>query len=85
MLAGHLDLFLETDNEAKRLVNKIFKNVANVFFDEPNDIAVGVDSIKHVPLKRKPAPAFFDVKCHHLNYFSLKESVDKILDLLAVH
>ncbi len=85
VLAGHLDLFLETDNEAKRLVNKIFKNVANVFFDEPNDIAVGVDSIKHVPVKRKPAPVFFDVKCHHLNYFSLKESVDKIVDLLAAH
>lgn len=82
VVAGHLDWFLETDNQAKRLVNKLFKNVAAVFFKEPNDIAVGVNSIKRVPSKRKPAPLFFDAKCHHLNYFTVGDSLNKILELL---
>lgn len=82
VIAGHLDWFLETDNQAKRLVNKLFKNVASIFFKEPNDIAVGVNSIKQVPNKRKPAPVFFDAKCHHLNYFTVGDSVNKILELL---
>lgn len=82
VIAGHLDQFLETDNQAKRLVNKLFKNVASLFYTEPNDIAVGVNSIKRVPVKRKPAPVFFDVNCHHLNYFTVGDSVNKILELL---
>ena len=82
VIAGHLDQFLETDNQAKRLVNKLFKNVAAFFFKEPNDIAVGVNSVKRVPNKRKPAPVFFDAKCHHLNYFTVGDSVNKILELL---
>lgn len=82
VLAGHLDEFLKINEEAKRLVNKIFKGVANAFFDEANDIAVSVKSIKNVPSKRKPAPVFYDTNCHHLNYFLLKESVDKILEIL---
>jgi hypothetical protein len=73
---------LETDNQAKRLVNKLFKNVASIFFKEPNDIAVGVNSIKQVPNKRKPAPVFLDAKCHHLNYFTVGDSLNKILELL---
>lgn len=82
IVAGHLDWFLETDNQAKRLVNKLFKNVAGLFFKEPNDIAVGVNSIKRVPSKRKPAPVFLDAKCHHLNYFTVGDSLNKILELL---
>lgn len=82
VIAGHLDQFLETDHEAKRLVNKLFKNVAALFFKEPNDIAVAVNSVKRVPSKRKPAPVFYDAKCHHLNYFSVAESLNKILELL---
>lgn len=82
VLAGHLDWFLETDPAAKRLTNKLFKNVAAAFFKEPNDIAVAVNSVKRVPSKRKPVPTFYDVKCHHLNYFSVKESMDKVLELL---
>lgn len=82
VIAGHLDQFLETDHEAKRLVNKLFKNVAALFFKEPNDIAVAVNSIKRVPSKRKPNPVFYDVKCHHLNYFTTSESLNKILELL---
>jgi pimeloyl-ACP methyl ester carboxylesterase len=82
VLAGHLDEFLKINVEAKRLVNKIFKGVANTFYVEANDIAVSVKSIKNVPSKRKPAPIFYDIKGHHLNYFLLKESVDKILEIL---
>lgn len=82
VLAGHLDEFLAVHEEAKRLVNKIFKGVANTFYTETNDIAVSVKSIKNVPTKRKPTPVFYDIKGHHLNYFLLKESVDKILEIL---
>lgn len=82
IVAGHIDQFLETDNQAKRLVNKLFKNIASLFYAEPNDIAVGVDSVKRVPSKRKPVPLFFDAKCHHLNYFTVGDSLNKILELL---
>ena len=82
VIAGHLDQFLETDNHAKHLVNKLFKNVASLFYTEPNDIAVGVNSVKRVPSKRKPVPLFFDAKCHHLNYFTVGDSLNKILELL---
>ena len=35
-----------------------------------HDIAVALDSIQGVPEPREPAPARYEVACHHLNYFA---------------
>ncbi len=39
-------------------------------FKEPNDMAVGVASIKHVPTGRSPLPAIQEVPSNHFSYFS---------------
>ncbi len=57
------------------LSDKIFDIVAKIFNGQTdNDIAVLTSSIKGVDMQRSPAPAVFDVACHHLNYFANEES-----------
>jgi pimeloyl-ACP methyl ester carboxylesterase len=55
--------------------DKIFDIVAKIFNGQTdNDIAVLTSSIKGVDMQRSPAPAVFEVACHHLNYFSNEDS-----------
>jgi pimeloyl-ACP methyl ester carboxylesterase len=57
-------------------VKNTFNNTVNstlnmVFFDQPNDIAVTLDSIKSVDSNRSPQPKILpDVACDHLSYFT---------------
>ncbi len=43
---------------------------ALAFYGLPNDIAVSVESITHVPTNRTPQPEVHEVACDHLTYFS---------------
>ena len=58
----------------------IFKigNKANI--DRPNDIAVGVKEILHIPASFKPKK--YTVKGHHMNYFLNKAAMDKFDELV---
>jgi hypothetical protein len=85
IIAGDLGKFLQLDDEAKRLMNKLYKKLAGVLYQEPNDIAVALPCIKQVPIQRKPTPVMVEVKCHHLNYFEVGESVEQILMFLRTN
>nr|WP_293103258.1 caspase family protein [Moorena sp. SIO3I6] len=55
----------------QRLMQKLFdKAVALAFFEQPNDIAVTVQSIKSLGSNRTPQPKIQEIGCDHLVYFT---------------
>ncbi len=84
VIAGNLAQYLEQDESAKRLVNKLYKLGGKIFYGaEDNDIAASVESIFSVNSKRKPSPQKQQVACHHLNYFEHEESAEAIKKFLV--
>jgi pimeloyl-ACP methyl ester carboxylesterase len=66
-----------------RLMEKIELGIGElVYRGEPNDIAVSVESIKHVDDFRHPAPEKIDLACHHLNYFQSEASLKVLAEVL---
>ncbi|MEM7102239.1 MAG: caspase family protein [Bacteroidota bacterium] len=83
IIAGHLFEFIDKDEDAKSLMDKMFKMGGKLFYgDRPNDLAVAVESIKHVHHDSVATERVVDLPGHHLNYFSLEESVDIIYDII---
>jgi hypothetical protein len=73
IIAGDIDSYHEpTDKLFSKLLEKAGKSAAfdQLFADKPNDIAVGVESIRTIGTNRAIGPVFRKVSCHHLNYFS---------------
>ncbi|NEO50832.1 MAG: alpha/beta hydrolase, partial [Moorea sp. SIO4A3] len=61
----------QTSSPLQRLMEKLFdKAVAMAFFEQPNDIAVTVQSIKSVASNRTPQPQIQEIGCDHLVYFA---------------
>ncbi len=86
---------LQTDSgkqssQTQRLTKKLFGRVANrvvdiVFFQQPNDIAVTLESIKSVSVNRNPKPRVIspDAACDHLTYFTTKAGLDALVQALS--
>jgi hypothetical protein len=53
------------------------------FFNQPNDIAVSVQSIRSVPA-RMPEVIKVETPCDHLSYFSTTEGLQALADAVAV-
>jgi hypothetical protein len=53
----------------KRILHKLGKVVEIPFFNQPNDIAVLVESITALPAARSPLPKQLPTACNHLEYF----------------
>jgi hypothetical protein len=53
----------------QKILRKLGKIAETPFFNQPNDIAVLVESITAVPAGRSPAPKQFPTVCNHLEYF----------------
>lgn len=53
----------------QRLVQRLWKAAELPFFNQPNDIAVSVDSIVSIPAGRSPQPKLIPTACNHLEYF----------------
>jgi hypothetical protein len=73
ILAGSIDAYSETQDALfGRLMVKAGRSGAFdlVFEHQPNDIAVGVESIRSVGGIRSIPVERRDVACHHLNYFA---------------
>ncbi len=73
ILAGSIDAYVAAgDAFAGRAVVAAGRSAAFdlLFENQPNDIAVGVESIKTIGGVRALKPVRHDVACHHLNYFS---------------
>ncbi|EGJ29601.1 MULTISPECIES: caspase family protein [Moorena] len=61
----------QTSSPLQRLMQKLFdKAVAMAFFEQPNDIAVTVQSIKSVGSDRTPQPQIQEIGCDHMVYFT---------------
>lgn len=81
IVAGHLDRFLEKDENGSRLMKKIFKVGGKTFYGtQSNDIAVSVNSIKSIA--QSWTPEVVEVACHHMNYFDDEESVKAIYGMI---
>src|SRR6476469_161940 len=75
----------EQSSLLQRLLNKLFANavdraVALAFFEQPNDIAVTLASIKSVNANRSPQPKILqpDAGCDHLTYFTTKAGFETL-------
>jgi pimeloyl-ACP methyl ester carboxylesterase len=53
----------------QKILRKLGKIAEIPFFNQPNDIAVLVESITAVPAGRSPAPTQLPTACNHLEYF----------------
>jgi pimeloyl-ACP methyl ester carboxylesterase len=73
ILAGSIDAYVAAgDGFAGRALVAAGRSAAFdlLFENQPNDIAVGVESIKTIGGVRAVKPVRHDVACHHLNYFA---------------
>ncbi|MGF1675322.1 MAG: caspase family protein [Rivularia sp. (in: cyanobacteria)] len=73
IIAGNNLMMSATDEAEKlqRLMGKLRnKSIDLVFFNQPNDIAVTVNSIKNINSTRVPQVQIREIGCNHLNYFS---------------
>jgi pimeloyl-ACP methyl ester carboxylesterase len=53
------------------------------FFNQPNDMAVSVESMRSVPDNRTPKPVKVEVACDHVTYFSSQAGLDALADAAA--
>jgi pimeloyl-ACP methyl ester carboxylesterase len=74
----------------QRLMNKLFaraidRTVDLVFFEQPNDIAVSLASIKSVSSNRSPQPRILepDAACDHLTYFTTTAGLEALMEALT--
>ncbi|MBR8836124.1 MAG: caspase family protein [Stigonema ocellatum SAG 48.90 = DSM 106950] len=77
-------------SQIQRLMHKLFGSSVNrvvdlVFFQQPNDIAVTLESIKNVSANRTPKPRIIspDAACDHLTYFTSKPGLDALVKALC--
>ncbi len=73
----------------QRLLKKAFGNAVDkvvdlAFFEQPNDIAVTLSSIKSVSERRSPQPKILlpDAACDHLTYFTTKAGLEALAQAL---
>ena len=61
----------------------LYKATALAFFNQPNDIAVSVDSAFGVPGGRTPKPETPDeIPCDHVSYFGTEAALKEIAEAL---
>jgi hypothetical protein len=69
--------------ERLSLQHALWKTTALAFLGQPNDIAVSVASITHVPLKRDPSPVIKEIGCDHMTYFGTDAGLQTLTDLVT--
>lgn len=98
IIAGDRSIFPEAlqidpgkqSSQIQRLIKKLFgeardRVVNMVFFQQPNDIAVTLKSIKSVSANRTPKPRIIspDAACDHFTYFTTKPGLDALVQALC--
>lgn len=80
----------KNSSQIQRLMQKLFgsavdKVVDTVFFQQPNDIAVTLESIKKIDLERNPKPIIIspDAACDHLTYFTEDAGLKALVQALC--
>ena len=69
--------------ERLSLQHALRKTTALAFFGQPNDIAVSVASITHIPLTRHPRPTIKEIGCDHMTYLGTDAGLQTLTDLIA--
>ncbi len=71
LVVGNTTLMMEDETAGlkQKILRRLGKIVETPFFNQPNDIAVLVESITAVPEGRSPAPKLLPTACNHLEYF----------------
>jgi len=71
LVVGNTSLIPKNESAGlkQRLVQRLWKTAELPFFNQPNDIAVSVDSIVAIPAGRSPEPKHIPTACNHLEYF----------------
>ncbi|NJS17179.1 MAG: hypothetical protein HC787_11080 [Nostocaceae cyanobacterium CSU_2_110] len=76
-------------SKIQRLMRKLFGTtvdqvVNQVFFQQPNDIAVTTESIKSVSSERNPQPIIISpIACDHNSYFTTQAGLDALVKALG--
>ncbi len=80
----------KNSSQIQRLMQKLFGSavdsvVNKVFLQQPNDIAVTLESIKSVSLERIPQPRIIspDAACDHLTYFTNPAGIEALVQALC--
>jgi pimeloyl-ACP methyl ester carboxylesterase len=84
ILAGDIEAYTEpSDRFFANLLDKAGKGFVfeTLFKGQPNDIAVGVDSILDITGERRSQPVNIEVACHHLNYFDSENGQQALLSV----
>jgi pimeloyl-ACP methyl ester carboxylesterase len=66
-----------------RKTNWLHAGADLAFFNQPNDMAVSVASIRSVPDERTPRPVKVEVASDHVSYFSVEAGLQALADALA--
>lgn len=83
IVAGNLYDFLKINPEQKGLMDKLIGLGGKLFYqDQPNDVAVSIESIKSIPAGRQPAPVSVEVAGNHINYFEEEGCVEAIVGFM---
>ncbi|MGB3787477.1 MAG: caspase family protein [Phormidesmis sp.] len=70
LVVGNTSLITaEAETLKEKIMQRLGKLVELPFFEQPNDIAVSVNSIVSIPEGRSPAPRQLPTACNHLEYF----------------
>lgn len=84
IVAGNVETYSERyHRNIKRLIRKLQIQFSKlVFWGEPNDILVPINSIVNIDEYRDPKPQHFEEPCHHLNYSRQTESLKAVAKAL---
>lgn len=69
--------------ERLSLQHVLRETTALAFLGQPNDIAVSVASITHVPLNREPRPTIKEIGCDHMTYLRTDAALQTLTNLVA--
>ncbi len=80
----------KNSSQIQRLMQKLFGSavdsvVVMVFLQQPNDIAVTLESIKSISQERTPQPRIIspDTACDHLTYFTSQAGIEALVQALC--
>jgi hypothetical protein len=73
VIAGSLEMYLKVHPEQKKLMEKIIIQIGQTLYQQDNDTAVSIEKILDVSYLQQQT-----VPCHHLNYFTIPESVQEL-------
>ena len=89
LLAGNTSLIPQAleggdDSRAGRLLSKLGYGLASLgFLHQPNDIAVGVQSVHNIASTRLPAPERLTISSDHMSFFTSEPGLNTLRQWLA--